>query len=515
VTAPPATGASGGNAGLRERTLTGVAWTGGSRVLQQLIAIATTVVLARLLVPADFGLVALVVVFTGFAAVLTDLGLGAALIHRRVIEERHLSSAFWLSVLVGAGLAVLVAAMAPFVAAFYGEPRLTWITVTLASVFLVTPLAVVQTSLMQRDMEFRRLAAIENAATVVGAGVGIATAAAGFGVWGLVLMTASTALVRTAAVWLLTGWRPRSGLSLAAVRDLWRFSANLVGFQAINYWMRNADNLIVGKFLGAAALGVYGRAYNLMLQPVGHAGAVLSRVMFPALSSVQHDPDRVRRAYVRALALIGLITFPVTLGLLVAAEPLILTLYGPKWSDVVPILQILCAAALLQSVSTTVGWIYQSQGRTDWMFRWGLVAGTVTIVSFAVGVQWGVHGVATAYLIRTIVLVPLSFAIAGRLIGLRLVDVGRLTARTLVAAGCMAATVWLASRALPSGMPAWLLLTVEIAVGIASYAAFVALLRPPGLDDLRAVVGRRFRVRALVTRSSKRLVDISAALRSQ
>ena len=514
MTAPSGTGVSGGDPGLRERTLTGIAWTGGSRVLQQLIALATTVVLARLLVPADFGLVALVVVFTGFAAVLTDLGLGAALIQRPVIEERHLSSAFWLSVVVGAGIAVLIAAMAPFIAAFYGEPRLTWITVTLASVFLVTPLAVVQTSLMQRDMEFRRLAAIENAATVLGAGAGIATAAVGFGVWGLVLMTASTALVRTAAVWLFTEWRPRSGLSLTAVRDLWRFSANLVGFQAINYWVRNADNLIVGKFVGANALGVYGRAYNLMLQPVGHAGAVLSRVMFPALSTVQHDRDRVRRAYVRALALIGLVTFPATLGLLVAAEPLVLTLYGTTWSAVVPILQILCAAALLQSVSTTVGWVYQSQGRTDWMFRWGLIAGTVTIVSFAVGVHWGVHGVATAYLIRTIILVPLSFAIPGRLIGLGVLDVGRVIARALLAAGCMAATVWLVSRALPAGMPAWLLLTVEIAVGIASYAAFVALLRPPGLDDLRAIAGRRLRARALLTRSSRRLVDPSAALRS-
>jgi PST family polysaccharide transporter len=181
---------------------------------------------------------------------------------------------------------------------------------------------------------------------------------------------------------------------------------------------------------------------------------------------------------------------------------------------VVPILQILCAAALLQSVSTTVGWIYQSQGRTDWMFRWGLIAGTVTIVSFAVGVHWGVHGVATAYLIRTIILVPVSFAIPGRLIGLGVFDVGRVTARALLAASCMAATVWLVSRALPAGMPAWLLLTVEIAVGIASYAAFVALLRPPGLDDLRAIAGRRLRARALLTRSSRRLVDPSAALRS-
>jgi PST family polysaccharide transporter len=476
---------------LRAQTVRGLAWTGSGRIGQQLIQFGITIALARLLVPADFGLVGLILVFTGFASIFVDVGLSGAVIQRTELTERHVSTAFWLNVAAGFALAGVVAALSPLIAAFYGDPSLVALTLVMSLNFAVAGIGLVPRALMQRSMSFHRLAMIEIAATAVAGTAAVVAAVAGAGVWSLVVLTLATSVLTTVSLCLCSSWRPRLIVDRAAMRELWGFSAGVLGFQTVNYWSRNFDNLLIGKVLGAAPLGIYGRAYSVMLMPISQVNLVTTRVMFPALSRLQNEPARVRRAYLRAVGLIALVTFPVVVGLFVEARSFVLALYGAKWSEMVLILQILCIAGLFQSIGTTTGWIYQSQGRTDWLFRWGLVTGLLTIASFGIGIIWGMVGIAVAYATRTLVLVYFNYTIPGKLIGLTFWDVARQVRGVLAASLTMGLIVWLVQRQLPEGWSPAASLLVGTAVGVASYAALVRVMAPPPYGDLIDLLRRR------------------------
>jgi O-antigen/teichoic acid export membrane protein len=423
-------------------------------------------------------------------------------IQRTDVTERHVSTAFWLNVGAGILLSAVVAALSPLIAAFYDNPSLVALTLAMSLNFAVAGIGLVPRALMQRAMSFHRLAVIEIAATAVAGTAAILAAVAGIGVWSLVVLTLATSVLTTLALWLCSSWRPHLIVDRAALRELWSFSAGVLGFQTVNYWSRNFDNLLVGKVLGAAPLGIYSRAYSVILMPISQVNLVTTRVMFPALSRLQGDPARAKRAYLRAIGLIALVTFPVVIGLFVEARSFVLALYGPKWSEMVLILQILCIAGLFQSIGTTTGWIYQSQGRTDWLFRWGLVTGVLTIASFGVGILWGLVGIAVAYTTRTLVLVYFNYSIPGRLIGLTFSEVARQVRGVLAAALTMGLIVWLAQRQLPGGWSPAARLLVGTSVGVASYLALVRLMTPPPYVDLIDLLRRRGRpARALGARA--------------
>jgi O-antigen/teichoic acid export membrane protein len=484
---------------LKQRTVTGVLWSAGASVGQQLLNFAVTVVLARLLLPADFGLVATIAVFTGFVTLFVDFGLSAALIQRTTLTERHRSSAFWMNLAAGLLLAGVVAALAPGLARFFNAPRLVDLTLVLSLNFVVGSLAIVQSALLQRSMNFRRLGAIGIVSTVIGGAAAIAMAVTGYGVWSLIVQLVATTGARTTLLWFGSDWRPRRIVDREAMRELWRFSRNLAGYTAVNYWARNADNLVIGKFVGATGLGIYSRAYNLMLMPIQQISTVTARVMFPALSRIQTDPERVKRAYLRAVGIIALLSFPATAGLFVVAKPFILTLYGAKWAGVVPILQILCVAGLMQPVAATTGWIYQSQGRTDWLFRWGLVASTTMICAFGIGIIWGVKGVAVAYAIAIYGVLYFTFAIPGRLIGMQVRDVFVAVRGALVSALGMAGIVWAAGSMLPPAWPPAAVLLIQFGIGALSYGVLIrAFVLQPYLE-LKNLVSERIQGRRTAT----------------
>ncbi|HGE70256.1 TPA: hypothetical protein ENX78_05430 [Candidatus Poribacteria bacterium] len=197
------------------------------------------------------------------------------------------------------------------------------------------------------------------------------------------------------------------------------FGLNLTGFNVVNYFARHLDNLLIGRFLGSSELGVYSLAYRIMLFPLQNVSGVIGRVMFPALSVVQEDKAKVRDVYIRSTRLIAFVTFPISVVLLVLAPQFVRIVFGEKWERVIFIIQILSAVGLIQSIATTVGWIYQSQGRTDIMFKWGIFATTSAAVSFAIGLKWNIEGVAVAYAICSFLLLYPSLAIPFRLIGLK------------------------------------------------------------------------------------------------
>lgn len=475
---------------LRQQVVSSATWAVIGNSGKYAIFFVVLVILARLLSPVEFGLVAMANVFSGFASTLNELGFGAALVQRQEVEERHYSTVFWFSLLIGLGLTLSLMITSPLVAAFYSEDQLVSIILVISLYFIIGSTCTVQTALLQRELAFRHIALIDIGTNIMGGVVAISMAVAGAGVWAIVSQNLATVVARVLAMWLTISWRPHFIFERAALKEMMGFSLNLVGAKSLNYWISSADNLLIGRFTSATALGLYTRAYSVMLQPVKQITWILGRVMFPALSRIQDDIPRTKSGVLRAQRLIALITMPMMAGLIVVAEDFVLVVFGEQWIEMVPILQILCLVALIQPMTETSDWIYRSQGRTDISFRWGIFVGVASIISFIIGLNWGVQGVAIAYAIVSYVLWYPSIKLAIRLIRLTFIDFLQNIAAPILMTAAMCVLVWLVGTMLPPDIDHWPALMIQVAVGMISYGAMFVLIRPPVYDDVRGLIGR-------------------------
>jgi PST family polysaccharide transporter len=477
---------------VRERTVSGLGWNAATQVLSKAFQFAATVALARLLSPNEFGLIGMVVVVTGFAATFADLGLGAAIIQRESPTEETLSSAFWLNMGVGGGLTIIVMLAAPWVARFYGEPRLLPLTGAMALNFILGALCFVQSALLAKSLDFRTRFWIEGFATAISVIVALALALAGAGVWSLVMQWLSEAAARAGLMWFMLPWRPVRVFNATAIRELFRFGRHLLAFNIVVYWAQNVDKLIIGRQLGGPALGVYGIADRFMRLPLANITGTAGTVMFPALAALRGDIDAVKRAYLRANRMIALLTFPMMLGMSVLAEPLVLMIYGEQWHSAVAIVQVLCFAGLAQSVYNTAGWIFLSRGRSDILFRFGVLSMLVRGLGVLIGMHWGLLGIAWAYVVGGYVALMLpTWAAAGRLIGVGLGEMVWNVAGPFFCAVGMAALIGLSDRGLFAGEAYWLRLIVHVLAGVVVYGALVSLFRLAAWQDVRALIAER------------------------
>ena len=417
---------------LRASVTKGVKWTSVSQFGKQGVQFITTAILAHLLHPSDFGLLGMATIITGFVALFKDLGTSAAIIQRREISEELLSSIYWMNIAFGFFAMVVLFLLSPFIAVFFNESRVEPLLQLMSLSFFVSAVGIVHQALLERELAFNKLAVIEITATIVGSIVGIASALFGYGVWSLVYQVLVMSGISSLLLWTYSTWRPKLILHWNEIKTVSSYSLNLTGFSIFNYFARNADNLLIGKFLGAQDLGYYALAYRLAFYPLQVISSVLGRVMFPHYSQLQSDDDRFRDIYLQMSGAISFLIFPLMLILFALAQPVILTVYGSQWLSVVVLIKILIPIAMVQSLGTTVGLIYQSKGRTDWMFRWGIVSGTMVTVSFIIGLRWGVTGVATAYLITALLLMYPNFSVPFRLIHLNIKALVDVTRRPLI-----------------------------------------------------------------------------------
>lgn len=466
---------------LRQQTISAVSWTASARVANQIGQAILSVVLIRLLTPEDFGIVAMVVVFTGFATLLSNFGLGAALVQKQDLTPAHIDTVFWLNLGVGGLLTALFIAAAPWIAAFYDTPILKDVVRVSSLIFVLGAPGAVPRALLQKRMAFDELTKIEVVVLLLSGSTAIGLAFAGWGVWSLVAQGLIYQTTTSALLLVRVTWHPRWAFSFAAVRDLFQFSASLTGFNVVNYWAREADNLLIGKFIGTVGLGLYSRAYWLMLLPIRQISSVISQVMFSALSSIQEDRARVKRIYLQATSLLAFITFPLLLGLFAVAEPFVLAVFGAAWTGVIPLIQILCFAGLIQSLCNPTGWIYQSQGRTDWMMYWGLFSSSVLITGIAIGIWMGtLETVAYAYLAANVLILYPCIAIPGRLIDMSAREVGGEVIGPFACALMMVAVVKGCDLLIPAHWMPLSRLAVLVAVGACTYSLTA------WLTDLRA-----------------------------
>lgn len=458
------------------KTSKAVGWTTLARIIQQAFQFGLSMVLMRLLGPEAFGLIAMVLVFSGFAGIFQELGFSSAIVQHQNLREEHRSTIFWLTVAMGALLTGILALAAPFIGAFYKEPLLRPMADWLAFSFLLSAPGMVPRALLQKNLRFAILAKTDIATTIVAGVVAGIMAAKGCGVWSLVAQQLIVAGLASASLFVFVDWRPRLLWSWGAFRELLGFGAGLTGFNVVNYWARSADKLLIGKFMDATALGLYSRAYNLMLLPLTQVISVIAPVMFPALSSIQGDKARVRNAYLRVMRLLTFIIFPMMLGLAVVAKPFVLAIFGAKWSGIIPLVQILSIVGLMQALLNPTGWIYLSQGRTNWFFWWGLGASAFLVICIVFGVLHGqVESIARAYLIGNAIITLPGIAIPGLLIEMRLRDVWFSIQENLLAAGIMAAVVWGSSKLIPASLESIWQLAIMVSVGMGTYALITRL----------------------------------------
>lgn len=398
-----------GTLGVRVRR--GMAWAGGFRIVMQVVQLAGSIALARLLRPSDYGLFAITGTVNGFATLLTELGLAAAIVHGRRLTDRLLATAFWLNVVTGVVLTGGMMLAAGPVAAFYDEPELVPL-LRIASLGFTLSVGPVHLGLLQRALRFGRLGAIELAGTLSALGTSLVLAVRGAGAVSLVVGPLVGTVVTTVGYWSSAQWTPQQAPDRTSLRELWQFSGGLTGFNLVNYWSRNADNLLIGKYVSASALGLYGKAYSLMRLPLEEVSSVIGRVMAPALTMVGNDTERFRRVWLQSIRAALLLTMPLSVGVTVSAPTIVLVLFGPRWVGMTDVLALLAASIPPQVVGRTLGPVYQANGQTGLLFRLSLISTSATVAAIAVGLRWGIEGVALALLIKawTETALPLSQA---------------------------------------------------------------------------------------------------------
>lgn len=464
-------------AGLDARAARGGAVTFASQAFKFLAGLGTTMVLGRLLRPADYGLIGMVAVITGFVSMFKDLGLSAATVQHEEITSAQVSTLFWVNVALSVGVGLLTVALAPAVAWFYGVPQLTPITAVYGLGFLFGGLTVQHEALLHRQMRFAAQAACEIIALLVTIAVTITLAWRGAGYWSLVGGHVTTSFVYMLCIWMACRWRPGRPKRVSSVISMLRFGGNLTGFGVVNFFARNLDNMLIGRVWGSQQLGLYAKAYQLLTLPIDQINAPITTVAVPTLSRLNDSPERYRRTYLRIIEKIAVLTMPGIALLIGTADWVVLLVLGPQWTQAGRIFAALGVAALIQPIANTTGWLFISQARTHDMFRYGLVASTIIVAAIIGGLHWGALGVATLYaLVWVTIITPMLFYWVGRTGPVRPRDFYVTVAPAFCAALGVLAALFLFRR---SGVIVSPIAGLVAAIGIAGVVALLVLYAIP------------------------------------
>ena len=410
---------------LKERTIRGGVAKVASQATNLSLRVGSLAVLSRLLEPKDFGLVGMVTAIIGVLSLFRDFGLSTATVQRSSVTEEQISTLFWINLLVGAILAVLAMAAAPVIAAFYHEPRLFAVTAVLATGFLFNAAGVQHSAQLQRQMRFTASAIVDISALVVSVSVGIGMALKGYGYWSLVGMTFVTPLVATAGMWLTTRWIPGMPRKNVGIRSMLRFGGTITLNGLIVYLAYNLEKVLLGRYWGAAAVGIYGRAYQLINIPTENLNTAAGEVAFAALSRVQDDPIRLKNYFLKGYSLVLGLTLPITVVAALFADDLILVVLGPKWKDSVTVFRLLAPTILMFALINPLSWLLFSLGLVGRSLKVAMVLAPLVISGYLIGLPYGPKGVALAYsTVMALWVVPhIAWCVHGTPVSLR--DIGR------------------------------------------------------------------------------------------
>ncbi|MEC4005487.1 MOP flippase family protein [Flavobacterium sp. SUN052] len=408
---------------LKSKVKHGLKWTFIDQVLSQIIFLTFSIFLARILTPSMFGIVGMVTIFSNFAIIFIDLGFSAALIQKKEVTQSHFSSVFWLNLAIGFLMYLLFFISSPFISKFYNQPELILLIRIICLSFIITSLSSVQANILIKELQFKKKVIINWIAMLVGYLVAFIMAYKDYGVWSLVIMTLTTSILNTIFYWIASKWVPLFIFEWKKIKELSNYGLNFLGDTSVNYWSRNYDNFIIAKMLGSNDLGIYSRAYSLMLLPLRNISTIVTKVMFPAFSQKQDNIELLKKYYLNIIKYIALITFPLMIGLSLVSKEFVLLFFGDKWSKMIPILSILSGLGAIQSIISLNGLIYNSLGKVNIAFKVSILSNIVLIIGFSIGVNYGIIGVSYSYLISSALLFVPIYKMAIKQLSVSLLEV--------------------------------------------------------------------------------------------
>jgi len=393
---------------LRRRTAQGAVASFVSQGASLSLRMVSMVILARLLVPEDFGLVGMVTALTGFIALFKEAGLSNATIQSATITDDQLSALFWINTALGCCLSLICIAAAPAVAAFYREPRLFAITVTLGTTFLFTGLAAQHRALLLRSLRIRALAVIDIVALLVSIGVSLAMALTGFGYWALVANAGLLPAGSAVGAWIASAWVPGRPRRTEGLQRMIAYGGTITVNSVVVYLAYNIDKVLLGRFWGAEALGIYGRAYQLLNLPTDTLHQTVGTIAFPALSRLQGDPPRLRHYFLTIYRFFLAVALPVTIVCEFFADDVVRVLLGPKWHEAAAVFRLLAPTILVFALINPLGWLMFATGEVKRSLKIAVLIMVTAVIGYTLGLSQGPHGVALGFSIAmTVLTVPI------------------------------------------------------------------------------------------------------------
>jgi len=413
------------------------------QALSSALQIGSTIVLARLLSPADYGLQSMVLSVTNFFSLFKDAGLSTAVIQRENLTHDQVSALFWINVGVGMALTILTVGMAPILVLFFKEPRLLWVTVASSSVFLFNSVAFQHHALLDRSMRFVTSMKIGIASMTIATALAILMAALGYRYWALIAQNICIPVVDAALVWTVLRWRPGRPRRASGIRAMLRFGGAVSLNSVVVYLAYNAEKILLGRFWGAASLGLYGRAYQLANLPVQQLTSSVGSVAFPVLSRMQSDAERLRRSYLKIHSLVVSMTVPIVVLCALFADEIVRLLLGPKWLEAAVVLRLLAPTALAFAVINPLSWLLRATGQVGRSLRIAVLIAPVVILGVTAGLRHGPPGVAVGYSCAMVLLSAPVVAWAKHGTAIRTADYIDCIKRPLAAGAVAGAASWL------------------------------------------------------------------------
>jgi O-antigen/teichoic acid export membrane protein len=475
---------------IAQKTAWGLIWNFSAHFLGKFVVLISTSILARLLAKNDFGLVAVAVVAINYLSVVKDLGLGVALIQRKGDVREAANTVFTINILLGLVLSVLVIPLAPFVAAYFQDPQVTPVLRWMGISFMIYALGSVHTNLLVRDLDYRRKMIPELGSALIKGAVSIGMAYLGYGVWSLVFGQLAGGLASVLLVWIILPWRPRLTLDPQAAGPLMKFGASVTGIDILSQIIDNLDYVIVGRVFGLVPLSIYTLAYRLPEMLLISNLWVMAGVVFPAFSSIQDEPDELRRGFLASVRIVDLITVPISLGLLIAADPIVRVVFGEQWLEVIPILRVLAIYAWVYSLGYHVGGLYKAVGRPDISLKLSILTLLIIIPCLLIGSRFGLVGIAAGHLVAVLFRRIISLNVATRFVKVSMSEIFGQLKPSFVSAAVMA-PVALAVLNFTQSLHPFLQLTFVVLSGALTYLGMLWWTERENLVELIRIVRMR------------------------
>ncbi|MEN6321061.1 MAG: lipopolysaccharide biosynthesis protein [Syntrophaceae bacterium] len=460
---------------LKSKTISALSWSFLESIGLQGVRFFIGIVLARLLFPEQFGLIAMLMIFMAVSQSFLDSGFRAALIQKRTITQLDTCSIFYFNIVVGIAAAGLLCLVAPWIADFYIQPTLTPLTRVLSLVIVINSFGLIQDAIITKHLNFKILTKITLISGTLSGIIGVAMAIFGFGVWSLVGQQVSSAFFRTISLWFFSPWRPAMIFSFNPLREMFGFGSRLLFSDLLNRIFDNIYLLVIGKLFSAADLGFFTRAKTLQEFPSDTLAAMVGRVTFPVFSTIQNDPARLKRGLKQALTTLVLVNFPMMIGLAIISRPLVMVLLTEKWAPCIPYIQLFCVVGLLHPLHVINLNVLTALGRSDLFLRLEIIKKALIVVTIAVTWRWGVSAMICGIIAISFMSYYLNSYYNGVLLGYSLLEQLSDLYSYLITAVLMGMVVY-ATGMLPFPNY-WSILLLQITTGIVVYVCLCRLFR--------------------------------------